>query len=77
MDVTVTPTPAEKAWTLTDLLGRDMGCVEKTEFNTFMIRPAGHAIETLAGLVSQSYASLDAALAAIEEHTRSACRRAP
>jgi len=77
VDITVTATADEKAWTLTDLLGRDMGCVREVGASIFKIQPEGHAVETMAALVSKSYASLDEALAAIEEHTRGVCRRAP
>jgi hypothetical protein len=77
VDVTVTATPDKTAWTLTDLLGRDMGSVREAGPGIFKIQPEGHAIETMAALVSKSYASLDDALAAIEEHTRGVCRRAP
>jgi hypothetical protein len=77
VDVTVTATPDNTAWTLTDLLGRDMGCVREVGAGIFKIQPEGRAVETMAALVSKSYASLDEALAAIEEHTRGVCRRAP
>jgi len=43
---------------------------------TFVIQPAGHAAETMAALTSKSFKSLDAALAAVEEHTRGVCRHA-
>ena len=76
MDVVVTEIPNENSWGLTDLLGRDMGRVTLTKPGTFMIRPAGNAMQTLAGVASKPYASLDIALAAIEEHTRGVCRRA-
>ena len=77
MDVTVTTMPDGKGWALTDLLGRDMGRIAETQPGVFMIQPAGNAIETMAAIVSPSYRSLDDALAAIEEHTRGVCRRAP
>lgn len=73
MDVTVKATSID-AWSLTDLLGRDMGCVKKAGA-VFKIQPAGHAVETMADLALRSYPSLDLALAAIEEHTRGVCRR--
>ena len=76
MDVTVTAEPDGETRMLTDLLGRDMGRVEKLGVNIFMIRTAGHAVETMVALTSKSYTSLDAALAAIEEHTRGVCRHA-
>jgi hypothetical protein len=64
-------------WGLTDLLGRHMGRVTETRPGAFVIQPAGNAMETFAAIISPSYASLDDALAAIEEHTRGVCRRAP
>ncbi len=75
MDVTVTASakPGERA--LTDLLGRNMGCVAETEAGIFRIQPKGQAVATLAALTSKTYTSLDIALAAIEEHTRGVCRR--
>lgn len=76
MDVIVTQMP-DNSWGLTDLLGRDMGCVTEISPGAFMIQPAGNAIETFAAITSPTYASLDDALAAIEEHTRGECRRAP
>ena len=76
MDVVVTEIPNETSWGLTDLLGRDMGRITVTKPGTFMILPAGNAVETFGLIVSKPYASLDIALAAIEEHTRGVCRRA-
>ncbi len=76
MDVVVTEMPDGKSWALTDLLGRDMGRITLTKPGTFMIRPAGNAMQTFAVISSKPYASLDIALAAIEEHTRGVCRRA-
>jgi hypothetical protein len=58
-----------------DLLGRDMGRITEAKPGVFMIAPEGNASETLAAIISQSYASLDAALASIETHTRGVCRR--
>jgi hypothetical protein len=59
MDVTVTPAADGKTWVLTDLLGRDMGCVAETAPNTFLIQPAGLAVETFAAISSKKYDSLD------------------
>jgi hypothetical protein len=42
-----------------------------------MIYPEGHASETMAGIQQGPHASLDAALAEIERHTRGVCRRNP
>jgi len=77
VDVIVTEILNEKSWDLTDLLGRDMGRVTEAKPGTFLIHPAGNAVETFAVIVSKQYASLDSALAAIEEHTRGVCRRSP
>ena len=73
MDVMVTGGGSD-AWIMTDLLGRDLGSV-KQNGDIFTIRPSGNAVKTMAALTSKSYKSLDVALAAIEEHTRSVCRR--
>jgi hypothetical protein len=77
MDVTVTPGANGETWALTDLLGRDMGCVAETAPGVFVIQPAGLAMGTLAAIISTKYDSLDQALAAIEKHTRGVCRRGP
>ena len=76
MDVVVIKMPDEKSWRLTDLLGRDMGRITETKPGIFTILPAGKAMETLGVIMSKPYASLDIALAAIEEHTGGVCRRA-
>jgi hypothetical protein len=77
LDVMVKPADEQGAWTLTDLLGRSMGLVAETTAGRFMIQPAGHALETMAGAALGPHASLDAALAQIETHTRGVCRRGP
>ena len=77
MDVIVTKTPDGNIWLLADLLGRDMGRVSEVHPGVFMIQPAGNAIDTLGAISSRSFRSVDHALAAIEEHTRGQCRRAP
>jgi hypothetical protein len=76
VDVIVTPADEQDAWNLTDLLGRSMGQIVE-EAERFFIDPAGLAIETMRGITPGPHRSLDAALAAIEEHTRGVCRRAP
>ena len=76
VDVVVSEIPEENSWRLTCLLCRDMGRT-LTKPSTFMIRPAGNAMQTFAVIASKPYASLDIALPAIEEHTRGVCRRAP
>lgn len=75
MDVIVTEIPNENSWGLIDLLGRNMGRITLTKPGKFMILPAGNAMQTLAVIASKPYATLDVALAAIEEHTRGVCRR--
>jgi hypothetical protein len=73
----VTPTDDGKAWNLTDLLGRSMGLIAETSDQQLTIHPAGHAMETMAGMRDGPYNSIDAALAAIEKHTRGVCRLCP
>jgi hypothetical protein len=77
VDVVVAEIPDENSWALTDLLGRDMGRITLTKPGKFIILPAGNAMQTFAVIPSKPYATLDVALAAIEEHTRGVCRRAP
>ena len=62
-------------WRLTDLLGRSMGNIREDIAHCFTIYPEGHAFKTMAGIQCGPYASLDAALAEIETHTRGVCRR--
>jgi hypothetical protein len=75
MDVIVIPADGDTVWHLTDLLGRSMGNIREDAFRQFMIYPEGHAFETMADMQRGPYASLDAALAEIERHTRGVCRR--
>ena len=77
LDVIVTPTDDGRAWNLTDLLGRPMGRIAEASAQQFTVHPGGHALETMAGIEPGPFASLDAALAAIEKHTRGVCRRSP
>jgi hypothetical protein len=77
LDVIVTPTEDGATWTLADLLGRSMGCITETPAKQFYIKPGGHALETMSRAEHGPYASLDAALAQIEKHTRGVCRRNP
>ena len=74
LDITVTTTDTGKEWNLTDLLGRPMGRITEASAEQFTIYPDGHALETMAGIGHKPFASLDAALAAIERHTRGVCR---
>ncbi len=41
MDITVTASAKKGEWALTDLLGREMGCVTETELGVFRIKPHG------------------------------------
>ena len=77
MDVIVTPSDNRGQWSLADLLGRSMGRIEETSATEFIIQPEGYALETMAGIEQGPHASRDAALAEIEKHTRSICRRNP
>lgn len=72
----VTPSDDGQGWTLADLLGRSMGRIS-TDADTFTIHPDGHAVETMTGIKSGPFSSLDAALTEIETHTRGVCRRNP
>jgi len=74
LDIIVTRTDVG-TWTLTDLLGRSMGCIAETSAEQFMIQPDGHSLETMAGIARGPHASLDSALAEIEKRTRGVCRR--
>ena len=73
MDIIVRPLREEKTWMLTDLLGRAMGVVVEEHPDTFAIRPAGNAAETMHGIRLGPFGSLDQALAAIGTH-RGVCR---
>ena len=75
VDVIVTPVAEQQMWRLTDLLGRSMGHIAEDPPAHFTISPEGQAVKTMAGMMQGPYASLDAALAAIEKHTRGVCRR--
>jgi hypothetical protein len=77
MDVIITPAEGGTVWRLTDLLGRSMGRVVKNASHQFTICPEGHALKTMAGIQQGPHASLDAALAEIERHTRGVCQRNP
>ncbi len=60
-------------WSLTDLLGRSLGTIEGAG-EAFKIHAKGFALETMDGISTGPFASLDDALAEIEKHTRGACR---
>jgi hypothetical protein len=76
LDIIVTPDEGMR-WKLADLLGRSMGYIEKSSDNQFTIHPAGQAVKTMMGMKHGQFPSLDAALAAIETHTRGVCRHIP
>jgi len=75
VDVIVTAADEGAVWHLTDLLGRSMGNIRENASQQFTIHPEGHAFETMADIQRGPHASLDAALAEIERHTRGVCRR--
>jgi hypothetical protein len=52
-----------------------MGNIRENVSRQFMIYPEGYAFETMAEIHRGPHASLDAALAEIERHTRGVCRR--
>jgi hypothetical protein len=54
-----------------------MGRITEASAQHFTIHPEGHARETMAGIEQGPFVSLDAALAAIEKHTRGVCRHHP
>ncbi len=74
MDLIVKPSSSTR-WDLIDLLGRNAGHVELALSGSFRVIPSGRALVTMATLSPGPYCSLDAALAAIETHTRGVCRR--
>jgi len=75
VDLIVVAAEGGTVWHLTDLLGRSMGNITENTSHQFTIYPEGHAIEPMADIQRGPYASLDAALAEIERHTRGVCRR--
>lgn len=76
MDITVTQSPDDTVWLLSDLLGRPMGEITQNPEGEFRFAGAGQALETMKAMKHGPFPSLDAALAEIERFTRSACRRA-
>ena len=76
MDLIIKQTSGTR-WDLSDLLGRDAGHVELALSGSFRVIPSGRGLGTMATLSPGPYCSLDAALSAIETHTRGMCRREP
>jgi hypothetical protein len=56
-----------------DGIGRELIALIQAGFSS--VYPEGHALETMARIEQGPHASLDAALAEIERHTRGVCRR--
>ena len=75
LDVMVTSVEERNEWRLTDLLGRSVGLIRTTEVGDFLVEPEGKAQAAITGMRCGPFGSLDDALAAIETHTRGACRR--
>ena len=73
MDVNVTPARTERGtWILSDLLRRPVGQIAQILDGEFVIYPTEGS--RLSGIKSGPYAALDAALLAIEAHTRGQCQ---
>lgn len=75
MDVRVKRIASSSAWSLRDLLGRSMGSIVEEAPGAFQIVPEGNAVATMKDIRRGPHATLDAALAEIEVHTRGVCRR--
>lgn len=75
MDIIVKPS-GPSGWTLIDLLGREMGTVTEIAPDDFRIIPGARVAETMQAMKHGPYPGLDAALSAIETHTRATCRMA-
>ena len=73
MDVNVTPARTERGtWILSDLLRRPVGQIAQILDGEFVIYPTEGS--KLSGIKRGPYPSLDAALLAIETHTRGQCQ---
>jgi hypothetical protein len=72
LDLIVVAAEGGMVWRLTDLLGRPMANIRENASHQFTIYPEGRAFETMADIQRGPHASLDAALAEIERHTRGA-----
>ena len=81
MDVTVRPAKRnpwdKKAWDLTDLLGRPMGCITEYPGPRFIIEPSERMRSVMKKVAPGPHPSLDLALAEIEKHSPLVCRLAP
>lgn len=73
MDITVKPV-SPTAWSLIDLLGRDVGTIAESAPGEFRIEPGERVADTMKAMKLGPYATLDEALSAIETFTRSTCR---
>ncbi len=73
MDITVKPV-SRTAWSLIDLLGRDVGTVHENEPEEFRIEPGERVADNMKAMKLGPYSTLDQALSAIETFTRSTCR---
>ena len=73
MDVNVTHARTKRGtWILTDLLQRPVGQIAQILDGEFVIHPTQGS--RLSGIKGGPYPSLDAALSAIETHTRGQCQ---
>ena len=73
MDVNVTPARTERGtWILSDLLRRPVGQIAQILDGEFVIHQTQGS--RLSGIKRGPYPSLDAALSAIETHTRGQCQ---
>jgi hypothetical protein len=76
LDVIAAP-PDERVIKADFLLCCVMGSIIEAPAQQFTIHPDGHAREIMGGIEHSPFVSLEAALAAIEKHTRSVCRHHP
>ena len=75
MDITVTrAVNDEKAWDLTDLLGRPVGRVAEEPGKRFFIRPDRRAHESMSRANLGPHESLNDAFAAVEKWMHGVCR---
>jgi hypothetical protein len=78
MDITVTRAFSfQRAWTLTDLLGRPLGHITEEPGQQFFIDPNPHGRDLMPRLAPGPHPSLDAALTEIEKRTHGICHHAP